>query len=393
MKNAYWLLQIATLLSICAFQLNADYISGNVGIRSAAVILSGAANLAVTADSAGNYSFNTLGPGNYVVTPSLSGYAFNPASQTVIIASASVNSVSFTASAINSGPRGGQPATPAPSGPAPGAPAPSAPSPSGPAPGAPAPLTDLAVSPTSVEVTGPVAAKQVTVQAGYLSGASTDVTTNATYASNNTSVAQVSQGGLITPVGTGNAIIVASYGGLSSTVTVTVSIPPATATYSISGSAGVASAAVAISGASNASTTSSSIGAFSFPSLPSGNYILTPSLTGYTFTPSSQSATITNANVSGVNFTATATPHSVELSWGAGTIQNPVSGQFVVGYNVYRSSVSGGPYTQLNLVPTPAFMYMDNAVSAGETLYYVCSTVDSLGNVSRYSNQATVTVP
>jgi hypothetical protein len=237
----------------------------------------------------------------------------------------------------------------------------------------------------------PVASKQLTVQASYSSGASTDVTSSATYASNSTSVALVSQNGLVTAMGSGNATIIASYGGLSSTVSVAVSIP--SAAYSLSGTAGVASATVAISGTVEASTTVSSIGTFSFPSLPSGNYILTPSLAGYTFSPSSQSATITNANVSGVNFTATATPHPIQLTWGTGAIESPVSGQFVVGYNVYRSSVSGGPYTQLNRAPIPAFTFVDNAVSAGETLYYVCSTVDSLGNVSHYSSQATVTVP
>jgi hypothetical protein len=357
MRSAYWLLQITTLLSICAFQLNADYISGNAGIASAAVILTGTANSTVTADSSGNYSFNTLNPGNYVVTPVLSGYAFNPASQTVIIVSGSVNSVTFTASAIDAGPRGGQP-------------------------------VDLVVSPASVAVTSPVA---VTVQASYLSGASTDVTSNATYASSSTSVAQVSQSGLITPVGTGNAIIVVSYGGLSSSVSVAVGIP--SATYSLSGSSGVASATVSVSGAANASAIASSIGTFSFSSLPSGSYIITPSLAGYTFTPPSQSATITNANVSGVNFAASATANSVDLSWGAGTIKNPVSGQVVVGYNIYRSLFSGGPYTQLNSSPTPGLSFIDNTVSSGQTLYYVCSTVDSLGNVSGYSNQAIATIP
>jgi hypothetical protein len=81
------------------------------------------------------------------------------------------------------------------------------------------------------------------------------------------------------------------------------------------------------------------------------------------------------------------------LSWGTGAIQNPVSGQAVVGYNIYRSSVSGGPYTQLNPSPIPGLTFIDNAVSSGQTLYYVCSTVDSLGNVSPYSNETTAALP
>src|ERR1700751_5978218 len=99
MRRAYGLLQITALLSICAFQLNAGFISGNAGIGSAAMSLTGATNLTVAADSSGNYTFPKLPPGNYVVTPHLSGYAFSPASKSVTIANASV-SVSFAAAAL-----------------------------------------------------------------------------------------------------------------------------------------------------------------------------------------------------------------------------------------------------------------------------------------------------
>ena len=46
-----------------------------------------------------------------------------------------------------------------------------------------------------------------------------------------------------------------------------------------------------------------------FTGLADGTYTLTPSRTGYTFSPTSQSVTVNGANVtSGVNFTATAIP-------------------------------------------------------------------------------------
>ncbi len=361
MRSALWLLQITTVLSICALQLDAHPISGNAGVGSAAVILTGAQNLSVTADSAGNYSFFRLHAGNYIVTPSLSGYVFSPASQSVTIGSAGVSSVNFSATAAS----GSQGATT---------------------------LTDLIVSPAVLTLTASGATEQPTVQASYSNGALANITGHATYASNNTSVATVSQGGVITAMSSGDATVIASYGGLSASVSVVVNIPRST--YGLSGSAGVASATVAIAqGAANASTTASGSGAFSFANVPPGSYVLTPSLPGYTFSPSTQSVTVTNANVSGVNFAATATPHSVDLTWGAGTIKNPASGQVVVGYNVYRSLTSGGPYTQLNSSPDPALTYIDHEVLAGETLYYVCSTVDSLGNVSGHSNQITATIP
>src|ERR1700733_12526033 len=104
MKGAYWLLQITTVLSIGALQLDAHSISGNAGVESATMILTGTKNLTVTAGSAGNYFFFGLQAGNYIVTPSLSGYAFSPASQSVTIGSVGVSSVNFSATAVNGAP-------------------------------------------------------------------------------------------------------------------------------------------------------------------------------------------------------------------------------------------------------------------------------------------------
>jgi fibronectin type 3 domain-containing protein len=65
----------------------------------------------------------------------------------------------------------------------------------------------------------------------------------------------------------------------------------------------------------------------------------------------------------------------------------------VVGYNVYRSTVSGGPYTLLTSTPVPGTTYTDNAVQAGVTYFYVVTAVDANGNESAFSNEAPVTVP
>ena len=80
--------------------------------------------------------------------------------------------------------------------------------------------------------------------------------------------------------------------------------------------------------------------------------------------------------------------HSVVLTWDASTSPD------VVGYNVYRSGVSGGPYARLNgSTPVPALTYTDTVVQAGLTYYYVVTAVDSEGNESAYSNQASALVP
>ena len=69
------------------------------GGAGATVMVSGAALTSTMTDGAGNYSVGGLPNGAYTVTPSNTGYAFNPASRNVTINGANVGSVSFTAAA------------------------------------------------------------------------------------------------------------------------------------------------------------------------------------------------------------------------------------------------------------------------------------------------------
>ena len=87
-------------------------------------------------------------------------------------------------------------------------------------------------------------------------------------------------------------------------------------TYSISGNAGVAGATVSYSGAASGSVVAGAGGVYSIPGLAPGSYTITPSLSGYTFSPTSQNETVSNANITGVNFTATAnTPSSSRFTF------------------------------------------------------------------------------
>ena len=79
--------------------------------------------------------------------------------------------------------------------------------------------------------------------------------------------------------------------------------------------------------------------------------------------------------------------HAVDLSWGAS------SSQSVSGYNIYRSTVSGGPYTRVNSSLTLATNYTDSSVVAGQTYYYVTTAVNSNNQESPYSNQANAAIP
>jgi len=65
----------------------------------------------------------------------------------------------------------------------------------------------------------------------------------------------------------------------------------------------------------------------------------------------------------------------------------------VVGYNVYRSSVSNGPYTRLNSPLVTSTTYVDSTVIANQTYFYVATSVDSAGDETLYSNQVSATIP
>ncbi len=83
----------------------------------------------------------------------------------------------------------------------------------------------------------------------------------------------------------------------------------------------------------------------------------------------------------------TGDPHSVSLSWTASVSPG------VAGYNVYRSTVSGGPYIGQNSSPVTGTSYSDSTVQAGQTYYYVATAVDNSGNESPFSNEAQAIIP
>lgn len=80
--------------------------------------------------------------------------------------------------------------------------------------------------------------------------------------------------------------------------------------------------------------------------------------------------------------------HGVTLNWTAS-----ISGN-IAGYNIYRGTTSGGPYTKMNTTGLITVLtYNDSAVTAGVTYYYVATSVDISGNESGYSAQSAATIP
>jgi hypothetical protein len=139
------------------------------------------------------------------------------------------------------------------------------------------------------------------------------------------------------------------YAAGSFTITGTVTTP--VATYSISGSAGTSGATVT-AGSTNA--TSDASNNYTINGLANGTYTVTPSKSGCTFSPASISVTVSSANVTGQNFTATCSGPTTLFSngfetAGTGWATAQVSGTagawtFVTSGTLPTTSPHGGSY-------------------------------------------------
>src|SRR6266478_798226 len=307
-------------------------ISPVAGGSGATVTLSGAANATTTADSSGNFTFSGLANGTYTITPTHSGYTFNPSSLNVTVSGANISTgMNFTATALTFGLSG-------------------------------------TISPAA-------GGNGATVTFTGLS--------NGTYA-----VTPSHAGYTFNPTSQNATVSGAGVAGLNFTATAQVG-PTFSISGTISPTAGGAGATVLLSGAAGATTVTNSAGNYTFTGLANGSYTITPSSTGYLLTPASQNVAVNGVNVTSVNFTATPlVTHSVALSWNAST--SPVSG-----YNVYRSTVSGAQYARVNPLLVPGLAFTDTTVVSGSgiTYYYVTTAVDSTGGESIPSNEVPATVP
>ena len=136
-----------------------------------------------------------------------------------------------------------------------------------------------------------------------------------------------------------------------------------------------------VSGSSNPAVTWSATGG---TVSTSGLYTAPNSAGTYTVTVTSTA----NPSASAAATVTVAAPvqHTVTLSWAASTAT-------VSGYNIYRGTVSGGPYTQINTALDATTSYVDSTVQSGQTYYYVTTAVSAAGVESAYSNQAVAIVP
>jgi Abnormal spindle-like microcephaly-assoc'd, ASPM-SPD-2-Hydin len=80
--------------------------------------------------------------------------------------------------------------------------------------------------------------------------------------------------------------------------------------------------------------------------------------------------------------------HSVDVTWAAST-SSPLQG-----YNVYRSTVSGGPYSKLSLtLSNTTLLFTDATPISGKQYFYVVTALNTSGAESSASSEVAVTIP
>jgi len=92
----------------------------------------------------------------------------------------------------------------------------------------------------------------------------------------------------------------------------------------------------------------------------------------------------TNVSASGSGISTA--QHRVGLTWSP-------SKSTVSGYNVYRGTAQGGPYSKLNPQSLVSTSYTDSSVASGRTYFYVTTAVTSSGSESPKSNEVRATIP
>jgi hypothetical protein len=304
----------------------------------ATITLTGAATASTLTDASGNFTFSGLSNGNYTLTPSKLNFAFSPTSTAVAVASANITGVTFSTTATAQTLFTTQ-----------------SPTQINQTDGSTTnyELGTLVQSNTPGQITGIrfwKDSKETGTHTGHIWSSTGQLLATVTFAgetasgwqqqalssslsivANTTYVVSVNTGatyyvatpsGLAAQIVNGNLVSVvgndgayASPGAFPTTSWQSanyfrdVVFAPG-ATYTISGnvSATASGATVTLTGAASATTTADASGNFTFAGLANGNYTVTPTKTGYTFSPTSAPATVNGANVTGVSFTATAIP-------------------------------------------------------------------------------------
>jgi len=234
--------------------------AGGAALSGVTLSLSGAVSKTTTTNASGDYTFTIVGNGSYTVTPSKTGYTFTPVNRSVAVNGANVTGQDFTG--------------------------------------------------TTYSISGRVTAAGIPLSgvSMSLSGAVSKTTTTDTNGDYTFTI--VGNGSYtVTPSRTGY-----TFSPVNRSVTVNganVTVPEFTGTtYSISGKVTVGGAplsgvTMSLSGAVSRTITTDANGDYTFTIVGNGSYTVTPSRTGYNFSPVNSSVTVNGADVTGQDFTGT----------------------------------------------------------------------------------------
>ena len=312
------------------------------GAVGATIVLTGALSATTTTDSFGNYSFSGLADGTYTVTPSDSGIAFGPGSQTVTINGAHNLAVNFTSGvptyAVSGTISGG--------------------------PGIAVSLAGTTIAPATTDASG-----------NYIFSA----VPNGTY-----TVTPIGAGFAISPLSRSITVNGANVGAVNFTAT---AIP-----YSISGTiSGGAGALVTLTGPVTASVTADASGNYSFSGITGGSYTITPANVGLVFIPTNLTAVVAGASVLGANFAvpqscpcdtlwqpSAAAPSIIAVSENqsieVGVKFRSDSSGYITGIRFYKSTANVGPH-QGNLwsstgIPLATATFTNEGTSGWQQVFF-----------------------
>ncbi len=350
-------------------------ISGTVSGDTASGVtmtLSSDASATTTTNSSGNYTFSGLADGSYRVTPSKSGYTFSPSYHSVTISGASQTGKGFTATAS-----GGDTALTSGVGL------------NGTISGSSANASwnyytiDVPTGATNLSVT----LTNLTGDADLYDSSTGTHPTTSTYTGRSWNSGTTSESLSHSNPAAGTwSIGVTNYaiGSINYTIKATVTGGSGGTTYSISGtitSGGGGLTGVTVTAGSESATTTSN-GAYTISGLADGTYTVTPSMSGYGFTPASTSVTISGANRTGKNFTATAS--------GGGVTEHIQDGDFESGDNGVQAATSGVAYGW-NWTSTGS----NNPISSTTNAYAGswCAWLNGYNSTETDTVQQTVTIP
>ncbi|MGC2321672.1 MAG: hypothetical protein WA463_03480 [Terriglobales bacterium] len=243
-----------------------------------------------------------------------------------------------------------------------------------------APVVSVTISPVSASM---LTGGTQTFTAGVTGSSNTSVTWSATGGS-------ISLGGTYTAPSTAGTFTVKATSAADTTKSASATVTVSAQTVAVSISPGTASLAPSATQQFTATVTGSTgstavTWTASGGTISAGGLYTAPSSAGTFSVTAISVADPTKSAAANVSVTAPV-QHSASLNW------NP-SASAVAGYNVYRGSVSGGPYTIMNTSLDGSTNFVDFNVQAGQTLFYVVTSVEANGMESSFSNEVKALIP